>query len=61
MVAYIGKVLVFMVLALPAPVVMRRLDYPDWSMFVVWTSIGVIGRETVGRKLDRLDQGDPAR
>lgn len=57
MLGYIGKVLFFMVLAFPVTLGLHVLaGLPDWSMLVILASLGVIGRETFGRRIDRMDE-----
>lgn len=58
MFAYLGKVLFFMILAQPLEFGMYLLGFPTWLVFVIWIAAGVIGRETLGRKIDAIDQRD---
>lgn len=55
---YIGKVMFFMILTFPVFILLLILGLPDWSAFTVWSGLGVIGRETAGRRIDRMDDGD---
>lgn len=58
MFGYLGKVFFFMTLALPLFILLLLLGLPEWSAFTVWASVGVIGRETAGRRIDRIDEED---
>lgn len=57
MFAYVGKVLFFMVLALPLAIAVKVAGFQDWTMLAVWVAAGIAGRETIGRKIDRMDLG----
>ena len=58
MFGYLGKVLFFMILAQPFEIGMYLLGFPTWLVFTIWIALGVIGRETLGRKIESIDRRD---
>jgi len=58
MLGYLAKVAFFMILAQPLELGMYMLGFPTWLVFVIWIALGVIGVETLGRKIDAIDRRD---
>lgn len=60
MLGYLGKALAFICMACPLMIGLLALHVPHTVVMIVWVASGILGRETLGRRLDEIDREDEA-